>query len=537
MTIVDPPDPVMPLAAERRGGQHSRPRLFGSQRLRIAGVAIDLVAIALAWAAALALVGRPSDAGQATAALGAALAVHWIAFEKMGLYRSRITAIRLEEMTRVLRGVVASSVTLYLIGRLTSLWVPPLATAVATVATLGLVFAGRSVLRAWLLGQRAAGRFCRSVVIVGANDEAAAMYDILSQHPELGYDVVGIYGDEAEANRLGLGELWRGDVHSASWHVHADKITGAIVAASALDGPSLNRITRELLAVGAHVQLSSRLAGFASRRLQAQSIAYEPVIYLERLELARWQTAVKRTLDLMIAAIALLPASLVIVVFALLVKLEDRGPAIFRQARIGRGGQPFQVLKLRTMVVDAEARLAKLQSESNERSGPLFKMERDPRFTRVGRFMDLTSINELPQLWNVIRGDMSIVGPRPALAAEFADFDTALQTRAVVRPGITGLWQVEARDNPSFDAYRRFDLHYVENWSVSLDIVILVATAESVLSRLLRMARGVPAVPAGSAIRNPPRVLPKDETAPTDSAASDATRSPRRRESDRSATA
>jgi lipopolysaccharide/colanic/teichoic acid biosynthesis glycosyltransferase len=187
------------------------------------------------------------------------------------------------------------------------------------------------------------------------------------------------------------------------------------------------------------------------------------------------------------------------------VKFEDRGPAIFRQSRIGRDGVPFDVLKLTTMavVVDAEARLAALQAETNERSGPLFKMERDPRFTRVGRFMDLTSINELPQLWNVIRGDMSIVGRRPALPAEF---DSALKTRTVVRPGITGLWQVEARDNPSFEAYRRFDLHYVENWSVALDVVILVATAESVLARLLRMARGTPAAAATADVRNPPRL-------------------------------
>ncbi|MDG2113110.1 MAG: hypothetical protein P8N02_10910, partial [Actinomycetota bacterium] len=158
--------------------------------------------------------------------------------------------------------------------------------AMAASSTLALVFAGRAVLRAWLLSQRSAGRFCPSVVIIGTSDEAAAMYDILSQHPELGFDVVGVYGDRSQADRLGLGGLWRGDELSTSADVSAHNITGAIAAASSLDASSLNRVTRELLVVGAHVQLSSRLAGFASRRLQAQSIAYEPIIYLERLQLA-----------------------------------------------------------------------------------------------------------------------------------------------------------------------------------------------------------------------------------------------------------
>jgi lipopolysaccharide/colanic/teichoic acid biosynthesis glycosyltransferase len=204
------------------------------------------------------------------------------------------------------------------------------------------------------------------------------------------------------------------------------------------------------------------------------------------MQLSRWQAWTKRALDIAIASVLLIPAIPVIALFALIVKLEDRGPALFRQARVGRHGEDFTMLKLRTMVVDAEARLAALRSECNERSGPLFKMDRDPRFTRVGRILDVASINELPQLWNVLRGDMSIVGPRPSLRREHERFDETLQARTVVRPGITGLWQIEARDNPSFDAYRRLDLYYVENWSVSLDVVILAATAEAVAGRVVR---------------------------------------------------
>jgi lipopolysaccharide/colanic/teichoic acid biosynthesis glycosyltransferase len=156
----------------------------------------------------------------------------------------------------------------------------------------------------------------------------------------------------------------------------------------------------------------------------------------------------------------------------------------FKQVRIGRHGRPFIVYKFRTMVVDAEARLKELEQE-NARSGPLFKMTRDPRITRVGKFLRDSSLDELPQLFNVLRGEMSLVGPRPALPSEVAQFDPELRDRLKVKSGLTGLWQVEARDNPSFDAYRRLDLYYVENWSVSLDLIILLATVEQVVARLV----------------------------------------------------
>ena len=155
---------------------------------------------------------------------------------------------------------------------------------------------------------------------------------------------------------------------------------------------------------------------------------------------------------------------------------------LFRQQRVGRDEHDFELLKFRTMVVDAEARLAEL-ADVNARSGPLFKLAVDPRVTRVGRFLRATSLDELPQLINVVRGDMSLVGPRPALRSEVEQFPDPLRRRHGVRPGITGLWQVEARDNPSFDAYERLDVFYVRNWSLALDIVILLGTVEQLVLR------------------------------------------------------
>jgi lipopolysaccharide/colanic/teichoic acid biosynthesis glycosyltransferase len=169
---------------------------------------------------------------------------------------------------------------------------------------------------------------------------------------------------------------------------------------------------------------------------------------------------------------------------------------LFRQVRIGRDGEPFTLLKLRTMEVDAEARLAELRHR-NERNGPLFKVSSDPRITPIGGLLRSTAIDELPQLINVITGRMSIVGPRPALPAEMAEFDDELKRRHVVKPGVTGLWQVEANHKASFDEYRRLDLFYVDNWSVAMDIAVMIDTVPSIARRGLRaLRRPAPSAPA-----------------------------------------
>ena len=172
----------------------------------------------------------------------------------------------------------------------------------------------------------------------------------------------------------------------------------------------------------------------------------------------------------------------VLAVAAFAVKVDSRGKTIFRQTRVGRDSRPFAVLKLRTMVMGAEAMRAGLLAE-NEADGPLFKMEQDPRVTRVGRFLRRTSIDEIPQLWNVLRGSMSLVGPRPALPHETEEWDSLLTQRLRVKPGITGMWQVNGRSQSSFADYTRLDLYYVDNWSLTSDLAILVKTIPVVLSR------------------------------------------------------
>ncbi|UXZ58283.1 sugar transferase [Curtobacterium sp. Arg-1] len=188
----------------------------------------------------------------------------------------------------------------------------------------------------------------------------------------------------------------------------------------------------------------------------------------------------KRALDVVGAVLGLALLSPVLAAVALAVRADDGGPVFFRQVRVGRGGAEFPILKFRTMCVDAEARMAALQSE-NQGAGPLFKMQDDPRVTRVGAFLRRTSLDELPQLWNVLTGSMSLVGPRPALPREVALYEDFADRRLLVTPGITGLWQVSGRSDLDWAEGVRLDLHYVENWSFLHDLVILARTVPSVL--------------------------------------------------------
>ncbi|HVE45822.1 MAG TPA: sugar transferase [Acidimicrobiales bacterium] len=207
----------------------------------------------------------------------------------------------------------------------------------------------------------------------------------------------------------------------------------------------------------------------------------------------RCQEVLKRGVDLVLTPVIIAFTLPVMAVAALVILVSEGRPILFRQRRVGRNGVPFTIFKFRTMVPDAEKQLIDLR-ELNERDGPLFKLTHDPRVTRTGRLLRESSIDELPQLFNVLVGTMSLVGPRPALADETELFEADLLRRHHLRPGITGLWQVRSRDDASFESYRYLDLCYLENWSVLTDMVILFATVPAVLRRgwslLLRAAPG-----------------------------------------------
>jgi exopolysaccharide biosynthesis polyprenyl glycosylphosphotransferase len=329
------------------------------------------------------------------------------------------------------------------------------------------------------------------VVLIGGNDEAGSLEELLQVHPELGYRVLGVVASpDHMVSSLADRVPWLGDLDEAIQVVKRTGVTDVVIASTAVPYRDLQRLARQLPAAGVEVQLSAGIRGVAHRRLRWQSLAHEPVLTLEPCQPAGWQAGAKRALDLVVASLCLVLVSPLLAVAALAVKLQDGGPVLFAHDRVGRHGRGFQVFKLRTMVPGAEGRLADVRRLNERRDGPLFKVGADPRVTRVGRFLRDTSIDELPQLINVLRGEMSLVGPRPALASEAAQFDEELRSqRLSVRPGITGLWQIEARDNPAFGAYRRLDLFYVDNWSIGLDLMILWATLGRVMGRGVRTLR------------------------------------------------
>ncbi len=457
----------------------------GSRRLRWLSVATDVGAVSSATVVGL-TPGLGWDDhmawGTRFAIVSMLVALNIAVFSLNRLYLARTSSLRAIETATLLRAVLIATV----IALAVRPNVLPEMRVRRMVLTQTLVFLGvligRHLYRTMLKRARRHGRFMRPVVLVGAGDEAFELLKILREEPELGFDVRGVIGQEDSVARLGFSVPYLGSADNVVQNVQSAGAQHAIIGATAFDFRELNTVVRALTSAGIHVQVSGGLAGISANRLRRAPIGREASFYLEQVSLEGWQAGLKRATDIIISLILLLVAGPIMGVLAVLIRRNDGGPAFFRQQRIGLDGLPFTILKLRTMVVDAEARLAELMAK-NERNGPLFKLKHDPRLTRIGRFMDATSLNELPQLLNVLKGDMSLVGPRPALPREVATFDDRLMLRHLVRPGITGLWQVESRDSPSFADYERCDVFYVENWSVQLDLAILLQTFGAVLKR------------------------------------------------------
>jgi exopolysaccharide biosynthesis polyprenyl glycosylphosphotransferase len=254
-------------------------------------------------------------------------------------------------------------------------------------------------------------------------------------------------------------------VFVASTEVRADDVATAATAARR---------------TGVDLWISANLPQILATRLSVQPIGKAMAVSVSPVTLTGTQALTKRAFDLVVGTIALVALSPVILVAAIAVATGSRGPVLYRQTRLGHRGRPFTMLKLRTMVRDADARLPEV-AERNEAADPLFKIARDPRITRVGRVLRRFSIDELPQLLHVLRGTMSLVGPRPPLPREAERYEERHFDRLEVRPGITGLWQVSGRSDLSFEDYVRLDVFYIENWSVAYDLFILLKTVQAVL--------------------------------------------------------
>jgi exopolysaccharide biosynthesis polyprenyl glycosylphosphotransferase len=448
-------------------------------------IAGDAVTIATAMALAAvtcAVVGAKAE-GTRTLAIVSGISVPlWLGvFARYRLYRTAAVTSFPAEFSRIVHAVTAATVLTGVVE--IALAVPISRSWLLFVVSISLVLVliERLLVRATFAHARARGRFVRRVVVVGTNAEALGVVEMLRKSPGLGYEVAGLldcdtaYGVVAPVPVLGQ---WGNAVQL----VREVGATGVIIAASAIDVPLANRLARELLDLGYHVELTSGLVDIAADRLIAHPLGRRPVMYIEPVRRIGWRRAAKRGFDIAVAASLLVLASPVLLVAAIAIKRQSPGPVFFRQQRVGKNGKLFEVVKLRTMIAGAETMIDDLRRR-NESDGPLFKMRDDPRVFPAGRFLRRSSIDELPQLWNVLRGEMSIVGPRPALPPEMLMWPEDLRNRLRVKPGITGLWQVNGRSTASFGDYERYDLYYVDNWSLLTDLAIVFKTVPVVLSR------------------------------------------------------
>ncbi len=326
-----------------------------------------------------------------------------------------------------------------------------------------------------------AGELTLRTLIVGTNEEAQRLAEQVSPEGS-GLDLIGHV--ETMTSQPGLdGVPVVGDLADLSEVARATRADCVFVASSAVRDEDMRRVTKLARRNGVEVRVSANLPELSTGRLSIQPFAGLMTLSLQPVRLSRPKALVKRALDLTLSIGAILVTAPLWLVTAVAVKVSSHGPVFFRQIRVGRGGKPFTVYKFRTMTNGAEEVLAELRA-LNEASGPLFKLRDDPRVTRAGRVLRRWSLDELPQLWNVVRGDMSLVGPRPPLPEEVEAYEHDWHfDRLEVLPGITGLWQVSGRSNLSFGDYMRLDLSYVENWSIGFDLFILAKTLPALLSR------------------------------------------------------
>ncbi len=338
----------------------------------------------------------------------------------------------------------------------------------------------RWVWRRWLSKQRKFGRHLSRVIVVGRHDDVEYVVDRINAKLGVAFTVVGAVDFDnrsiAQAVPSGTRVLRKLDTVAAS--AAALDADAVIVAGEPNAGSNFIRhLAWQLEGTATELILASRLADIAGPRIHFRPVEGLPLIHVEIPQFEGGKHVVKRALDITGATLGLLILSPLFAVLAMLIRLDSPGPALFSQSRVGLNGKEFRFLKLRSMVMSAPDQQASLLA-LNEGKGPLFKMKSDPRVTHLGRMLRKYSLDELPQLWNVLIGDMSLVGPRPPLPQEILGYDGEASRRLYIKPGLTGMWQVNGRSDLSWEESVRLDLYYVENWSVIGDLVILWRTVK-----------------------------------------------------------
>lgn len=474
------------------------PKHTWASTIRTRLVITDLVSVSLS--VTLAIFGRfgldpeVASAGSLNYVLvSVLLAAAWMA--ALSMTQSNVAAvlgIGGEEYRRVITATLTTFGALAVVSMLFQLEVARGYLAIALPVGLVTLLLSRRIMRSWLTRSRRQGKYSHLSLLVGQPAEVTHVADRIEQLPAAGYQLGGVILDARADDPQPHLEVMTGKGTRIPVTGSLDQIVDTVnrlevdavivVGHIGSDRQFLKALGWQLEGTNASLVLASRLTDIAGPRIHWRPIDGLPLMRVELPQYSGVKHTIKRLMDVVISATALVLLSPILAVIALAIRAEDNGPVLYRQQRVGILGENFQMHKFRSMRVDADRLVAGLLS-ANEANGPLFKVKNDPRITRIGGFLRRFSLDELPQLWDVLRGRMSLVGPRPPLPREVEQYEDHMHRRLNVLPGITGLWQVSGRSDLSWAECVRLDLYYVENWSPAGDALILFKTLKVVVSK------------------------------------------------------
>ncbi|MCC7368481.1 MAG: sugar transferase [Chloroflexi bacterium] len=493
MTVVDPQGRVGVAQAPRPGPSERADGPSGGRRdwvLTVVHVATDAAMIVLAFFTSWAIryvaeIGPEIEETNyvpfsvfAPVLLGL-IPVSLLAIAFSGLYRQRRGTEWFDDIPSVTRSIALATMTLFAGVALLRYPATSRLTFILTWFTATLfVILGRAIVQlvASILHQRGIG--VERVLIVGGNNLGRIIMQSLASRAHLGYYVVGFVDDDRAGDFGRFRHL--GGLDDVERLAEEEKIDQVIVALPAASHAAILRIVDHCRQGQVSFKLVPDLYEMSLSRVDVDTVSGIPLIGLKDVAIIGWNALTKRAIDIVVASLALLALSPILAVIALLIKLESRGPVLYHHTRIGKNRLPFTMFKFRSMRQDADKlRAAMLKEQDGDNR--LFKDRRDPRITRVGGVIRRWSLDELPQFWNVLIGDMSVVGPRPQIPPEVANYEDWHYKRLAVSPGLTGLWQVSGRSELTFDEMVIYDIYYIENWSLGLDFRILLRTVPAVL--------------------------------------------------------
>jgi len=400
-----------------------------------------------------------------------------------GTYRSHRIESLFSDAALVSRAAALGGIALFaFVGLTKSAHISRPFLAVFTLIDLVVLVAMRVTIRSFAWSARAHGLNSRSILIVGTGEGALAHAQRLEENRQWGYRLVGFVSETAPSTPGSVpADRLVGNLKSIRRVLREYVVDEVVVALPGRHLESLDTVLLGCEEMGVKTRLALDFFPNRIARVEVETMNDCPMLTFSTTPREGASTVIKRAMDIVFSSLFLACFSWLYLVIAAAIKLGSRGPVIYRQERVGMNGRRFWFYKFRSMVVDAEQRKAELQ-HMNEMDGPVFKIKNDPRVTRIGRFLRKFSMDELPQMWNVLKGDMSLVGPRPPVPSEVEKYESWARRRLSVRPGLTCLWQISGRNHINFKEWMELDLHYIDNWTLSLDLEILLRTVPAVLA-------------------------------------------------------